>query len=193
MPPRISLVEAALQAVAESLREGGNAVDATAGNGRDTLFLARTVGPAGKVYAFDIQKTALAATAARLRQAGQDAQVELIHAGHETMLERLSAKRIGQIDAAMFNLGYLPGGDKSVITATETTLQALNHAALLLAPGGLLTILAYPGHLGGEMETAAARRWCESLQREIFSVRHLCLPDKSSAPHLWVTRKLTGQ
>jgi predicted methyltransferase len=190
MPPRISLVEEAQRAVAEVLREGGSAVDATAGNGYDTLFLAGEVGAAGRVYAFDIQQTALDATVARLEQAELSARVALIHAGHETMPSHLPANRIGKIDAIMFNLGYLPGGDKSVITTIETTLQALYEATVLLAPYGILTILAYPGHRGGDAETAAVRRWCGTLNSESFSVQHLFVPDKGTAPQLWVVRKV---
>jgi 16S rRNA C1402 N4-methylase RsmH len=190
MPPRISLVDAAQRAVAEVLRAGGTAIDATAGNGRDTLFLAGQVGATGRVYAFDIQQAALAATAVRLQQSGLAAWVELIHAGHETMSHHLPAEHIGKIDAIMFNLGYLPGGDKSVITTIETTLQALHEATTLLAPGGVLTILAYPGHRGGDKETAAVRRWCGMMNSEAFTVQHLFLPDKNTAPQLWVVRKL---
>lgn len=189
MPPRISLVEEAQRAVAESLHEGGIAVDATAGNGYDTLFLARIVGAAGKVYAFDIQQAALTAAAARLQQAGLASRVALFHAGHEAMPEHLPTEYIGKIDAIMFNLGYLPSGDKSVITVTETTLQALNQAATLLAAGGVLTILAYPGHAGGDAETAAVQGWCDILYDAAFSVQHLLAPDKNSAPQLWVVRK----
>ena len=190
MSPRISLVDAAQRAVAETLPLGGTAIDATAGNGYDSLFLARQVGPSGQVYAFDIQQKALAATAARLEQAGLTARLELIHAGHETMPEHLPAKCIGKIDAVMFNLGYLPSGDKTVITVIETTLKALSNAARLLASGGVVTILAYPGHAGGDAETAAVRRWCEALNRAVFSVQHQFLPDKPNAPQLWVVRKL---
>jgi tRNA1(Val) A37 N6-methylase TrmN6 len=190
MPPRISLVEAAQRAVAESLHAGGIAVDATAGNGHDALFLASSVGAKGKVYAFDIQQAALSAAAKRLEQAGLLMRVELIRAGHETMATHLPPERLGRIDAVMFNLGYLPGGDKSLITAAETTLQALDAAATLLAPGGVLTILAYPGHRGGAAETAAVRRWCGMLHGEAFSVQHLFVPDKSNAPQLWVVRKI---
>ncbi|MGR8934587.1 MAG: tRNA (mnm(5)s(2)U34)-methyltransferase [Gammaproteobacteria bacterium] len=186
--PRISLVDEAQRAVAECLHAGGNAVDATAGNGRDTVFLAEQVGDTGRVFAFDIQQTALAATAARLQEAGLGVRVKLIHAGHETMLKYLP-QCIGKIDAIMFNLGYLPGGDKRIITAAGTTLQALDQATLLLAPGGVLTILAYPGHNGGDVETAAVQGWCGSLHGETFAVRQRWVPDKSSAPRLWTVRK----
>lgn len=188
MPPRILLVDEAQRAVAGVLRFGGIAIDATAGNGHDTVFLAKAVGPTGKVYAFDIQQTALTATAARLQQAGLAAQVELILAGHETMAQHLAKDHIGKIAAIMFNLGYLPGGDKSVITAAATTLQALDEAARLLAPNGILTILAYPGHCGGDTEATAVRHWCEMLHKETFFIQHLCIPDNSKAPQLWVVR-----
>lgn len=187
--PRISLVEEAQRAVSKVLHVGGTAVDATAGNGHDSVFLANIVGSGGKVYAFDIQQTALEATTARLKQAGLATQVELIHAGHERMRQYLSPHHIGKIDAIMFNLGYLPGGDKSIITATESTLQALDDALKLLAPSGILTILAYPGHRGGDAEAMAVQHWCEMLNKAAFIVQHLGVPDKSHAPQLWLVRK----
>lgn len=48
-----------------------------------------------------------------------------------------------------FNLGYLPGGDKNLITKVDTTLQALQAASNVLQPGGLISIVAYVGHPGG--------------------------------------------
>jgi predicted methyltransferase len=194
MSQRISLVKAAQRAVAEALREGGIAVDATVGNGHDTLFLTERVGAGGRVYGFDIQHQALAATATRLQQAGLSTRAELIHAGHERMLESILAQHHGKIDALMFNLGYLPGGDKRIITVAATTLRALHCATILLAAGGVLTILAYPGHPGGEQETTSVERWCNTLESPVFFVECVTLPDRSDAsPRLWVIRKIVGR
>src|SRR5690606_3119323 len=101
--------------------QGMVAVDATAGNGYDTVFLAGRVGPTGRVYAFDIQEEALRETRARITEQGLADRVELIHAGHERLLEYVN----GPINAMVFNLGYRPRGDKRVITRPETTIEAL--------------------------------------------------------------------
>lgn len=111
----IRITEIAQKQVAEVLREGDRAVDATAGNGWDTLFLARLVGPDGRVYAFDIQQAALDETAALLRKNKLLERVDLIHAGHEAMASYVKEP----VAAVMFNLGYLPGGDHSIVTRPD--------------------------------------------------------------------------
>jgi len=157
---------------------GTLAIDATAGNGHDTAFLARLVGPLGTVWAFDIQPLALIRTAARLKEqmvpcelrlrTGSDhepldrqAQVLCIEADHAEMSEHLPQESVGRIGAVMFNLGYLPGTDKSCITTTRSTLTALEFSLLSLASGGILTVVVYPGHPGGQAEADAVRAWFE--------------------------------
>jgi Putative rRNA methylase. len=91
----------------------------------------------------------------------------------------------------MFNLGYLPGGDKSIITLTDSTLTALTAAARLLAVNGIITLLAYPGHLGGDMETDQVEHWCKQLDSEQFAVETLYSAEpKDTAPRLFVIYKL---
>ncbi|WP_456445370.1 tRNA (mnm(5)s(2)U34)-methyltransferase [Thiolapillus sp.] len=143
--------------VSEYLRPGGQAVDATAGNGHDTLFLARTLGPGGKVFAFDIQPQALAATATRLEEAGLSRRVTLVHRGHEHLENSVPPQSRQHIQAVMFNLGYLPGSDKTTITCRDNTLAALEQARRVLAPGGIISVLAYRGHAGGQEESLAVQ------------------------------------
>ncbi len=132
------------------LQPGEVAVDATVGNGHDTLFLAQQVGAQGHVYGFDIQEEALARTRRRLEEAGLRDRVTLLQMGHEHMAEAVPAAWHGRIGAVMFNLGYLPGGsDRTCITRPQTTVPALEAALRLLRPGGVLTVVAYRGHPGG--------------------------------------------
>lgn len=145
--------------LAALLREGDLAIDATAGNGHDTLFLAQQVGAGGRVLAYDIQAAAIAATRERIAAAGLAGRVELHQASHATMARHAPA---GGVAAIVFNLGYLPGGDHAVITRTGETLAALAVAAALLRPGGLLAVTCYPGHPGGDAESEAVLRWAES-------------------------------
>jgi len=148
--------------VRHRLGPGDLAVDATAGNGHDTRFLAELVGPGGHVYAFDVQEEALEAALRRLKTDGLAGQVTLIHAGHESMEEHLAGLE-GTVRAILFNLGYLPGGDHAVTTRPQTTLAAVETALPLLAPGGLLTLACYRGHPGGAEETDALLRFCRGL------------------------------
>ena len=162
----------AQQAVAQVLRPGDLAIDATAGNGHDTVFLARQVGLQGKVYAFDIQPQALRNTAQRLRQHDVQATVQLIQAGHQQLDQYLPPSLPAPLSAAMFNLGYLPGSDKQVTTGAPGTLEALDKILQRLAPGGIISILAYRGHPGGKAETQAIEDWLDAhaheLELEVF-------------------------
>jgi SAM-dependent methyltransferase len=170
--PRVT--ELAHLLVQRCLKPGGRAVDATVGNGHDTLFLARLVGPGGRVEGFDLQTEAIGKT--RIKTAGQP-QVHLHVLGHERMGELVE----GPVDAVMFNLGYLPSGDKSVITRTSSTLPALETAAKLLGGGGILTVVVYPGHEGGAEEAEAVSRWFQTLRRDYYRVVHFGPPGTSQA------------
>jgi hypothetical protein len=158
------------------------AVDATVGNGHDTLFLANCVGSAGKVIGCDIQPVALRQTSARLRAAGLLERVELLLLGHEGVATWFAAAAPGvRVKAAMFNLGYMPGTDHSVITRAETTIPALESMLTLVAQGGIITAVIYSGHPGGLAETQAVLDWASALppglaSSAIFQPQHTRRP-----------------
>mgnify|MGYP001826823113 CR=1 FL=1 len=153
--------------LAMALQPGDLAVDATAGNGHDTLHLAQQVSPGGSVYAFDVQHRALDATAGKLYAAGLRDKVNLCRASHQDMLQRIPTEWRGQIAAITFNLGYLPGGDKQITTDAASTLAALEQSLHLLQNGGVLSVLAYRGHPGGAQEADAVQRWLEEHAAEL--------------------------
>ncbi|MCB1722444.1 MAG: rRNA methyltransferase [Chromatiaceae bacterium] len=155
------LTRTAHEAVAAALTPGALAIDATVGNGNDTLFLANAVTPGGHVCGFDIQPAALDATRARLVAAGLVDAVTLHPVGHEHMAARIPPDWRGRVAAIMFNLGYLPGGDKALITRAETTVAALDQGLDLLRPGGLISLLQYRGHAGAMSEVDAVDEWVE--------------------------------
>ncbi len=168
MPQAISLVKEAHNAISKTLSHGSIAIDATCGNGYDTLFLAQQVGKTGTVYGFDIQQRAVEITEQKLREQQLLSQVQLIHAGHEEMSAYVPVKYHQNINAIMFNLGYLPGSDKAVITKTDTTLIALETACLLLKQSGIITVIAYPGHPGGLQELEALQNQINALDKSFF-------------------------
>jgi SAM-dependent methyltransferase len=171
----------------ERVRPGDRVVDATCGNGHDTLLLAQLVGAAGRVWAFDLQDEALAATRDLLSGAGCLAQTDLVAAGHERLAEFVREP----VAAVAFNLGYLPGGDKSFITRPEATLTALDHAALLIRPGGIITICVYTGHPGGKEEGEAVEKWGAALPSADFSVWASRQPNRPpTAPYLLLVEKV---
>lgn len=143
-----SAVEWARSFVAPALKEGSVAVDATAGKGHDTLFLARSVGPTGKVYAFDIQEPALEKTAEKLQSAGVADRVALLKENHSRMKEYIPVSP----DAVMFNLGYLPGSDRSVVTGPANTVAAMEAALEILSSRGRMSVIVYTGHPGAAAE-----------------------------------------
>lgn len=165
----------------ERVRPGDSVLDATCGNGNDTLLLARLVGAGGTVWAFDIQGAALRETARVLEENGLLRQVKLLEAGHERIAELVS----GSLNAAVFNLGFLPGGDPGCITLPETTLSALAQALDLLRPGGLLLVALYPGHAGGDDESSLVEGWGKGLDPSRYNVwRHRQLNRSDRAPYL---------
>ena len=151
-----------------TLREGDVAIDATMGNGHDTQFLSELVGEGGRVYAFDVQQSAIDNTAACLEAAGLSSRATLILDGHQNMAQHVDVP----VRAVMFNLGWLPGAAHAVTTKVDTTLKAVNAAAQLLVPGGVMTICVYPGHEEGTRELSALLEWAGALDVRTFNVLH---------------------
>lgn len=162
------------------------AVDGTMGGGGDAQFLCERVGEGGRVYAFDVQEDAIRRTQDRLEAAGLIARATLIHAGHERVREFV----LEPVDAAAFNLGWLPGGDKSVTTRVETTIEALNGCLALLKPRGLVTVCAYPGHPEGEAELNAVRAWAAHLPDSFQAMYRAFLNPARPAPALIAVQRI---
>ena len=157
-------------------------VDATMGNGYDTLFLAKL---AKQVYAFDIQEQALEKTSQRIQEAGLT-NVDLILQGHETVDEYVT-----EVKAAIFNLGYLPSADKSIITQPQTTLEALEKLCQMLMKGGRIAIMIYYGHEGGDIERDAVLDFVSQLpQQEYTATIYRTLNQINNPPFLVMIEKL---
>jgi len=172
----------------QSLKHGDWAIDATVGNGHDTSLLAELVGSSGCVIGFDVQEAALAAAATRVKSMPQ---VKLVHAGHEYLTERLPADGHHRLAAVMFNLGYLPGAPKEIITRAETTLSALKQALTHLKVHGLVTLILYPGHPGGEEETEAVRSYVKQLTEAFAVTGYARINAVRPAPELIVIERIT--
>jgi SAM-dependent methyltransferase len=155
------------QFLREHIRPGDFCVDATAGRGRDTAFLRRLVGPTGRVLAFDIQQEALDSTATLLEAEGLTSGVELILDGHEN-LHRYAAPE--SVDAVVFNLGWLPGGDHSIHTKAETSLCAIDQGLGLLREGGVMSLCLYYGRNNGYEERDAVLAHLETLDPARYTV-----------------------
>ncbi|MCR3921984.1 MAG: class I SAM-dependent methyltransferase [Firmicutes bacterium] len=159
---------------------GDIVVDATCGNGHDTIFLAQLVGAEGQVYAFDIQKTAIEITQKKVIDAGLQKCVTFVEASHAEAAHWPQEPNA----AVMFNLGYLPGGDHAVVTRPETTVAALQVAVRRLRENGVITLVVYTGHDGGEQEYRFIREYCASLSQQDFAVLEYRFINQKNQPPL---------
>lgn len=175
-------LEMAHDFLAQVITKDDVVVDATMGNGHDTLFLAKL---AKQVYAFDIQEQALEKTRQRIQEAGFT-NVELILQGHETVDQYVS-----DVKAAIFNLGYLPSADKSIITQPQTTIEALDKLCQMLVKGGRIAIMIYYGHEGGDIERDAVMDYVSQLpQQEYTATIYRTLNQINNPPFLVMIEKL---
>ncbi|GHC10400.1 tRNA (mnm(5)s(2)U34)-methyltransferase [Cerasicoccus arenae] len=164
------LTQVAHTQLSDTIQAGDYAIDATAGNGHDTLLLARLVGSAGRVLAIDRQATALSTTQQRLTIASLLDRVILTEGDHANLLSLAPQDWQGHVQAIVFNLGYLPGSDKQIITTAATTRSALDACLQLLKPGGLLSLLIYRGHAGGHDEEVVILDWLETNANHFSSL-----------------------
>ncbi len=170
-----------------SIGEGDIAVDATAGNGHDTLFLANLVGDDGYVYAFDVQKDAVNATLHRLLDSSLEHRALILRDGHENIGKYVTKPVAG----AIFNLGYLPGSDHSIITKPNTTIQALESLLPLLKIGGVIVLVVYHGHEGGKEERDEVIRFVSELpQKSVHVLKYEFLNQKNDPPFVIALEKV---
>jgi len=198
--PLTRIVEWSQKLACEVLRPGDLAVDLTAGKGRDTLALMRAVGRTGQVVSFDTQAAALEQTRALLEPLGDVVNtwsegqglsagpgVTLVHACHSTLGRLLQRPA----RAIMANLGYLPGGDRTLVTHPETTLAALQQSIDLLAEGGRLAVTVYPAHPGGACEAQRVDDFFRVLPQKSWQVLSLRTANCDRAPRLLVAERLS--
>ncbi|KXG76843.1 hypothetical protein AN619_08350 [Thermotalea metallivorans] len=168
------------------VQEGDTVIDATMGNGNDTLYLRKMVGNTGKVIAFDIQEKAIENTKKLLQSFHMADAVELIHDGHENM----DLYVFQEVSAVMFNLGYLPKGDHHIVTKPDTTIIAIEKALSLLKRNGIITIAVYHGHEEGMIEKDQVLAYATTLDQNQFHVLRLdFINQKNNPPFLLVIEK----
>ena len=174
--------------LSQHLKTGDCVADCTAGNGNDTLFLAQSVGKKGQVWAFDIQEIALQNTFQRLSDAGFSESVQLILDGHQNIDQHIHKP----LDAVMFNLGYLPQGDKSCTTNADNTIIALKKSLELLQRNGILSVVLYGGHETGFIERMAVEQFSNSIKQQSVDVlRYQFANRPKTAPYALIFRKIT--
>jgi ubiquinone/menaquinone biosynthesis C-methylase UbiE len=183
------LTEKVHQILANQLKAGDLAIDATAGNGYDTLFLAEKVGPSGAVISVDIQAAAIESTEKRIAEAGLQTQTKFHVGDHSKLLNEFVDTHEAKAAAITFNLGYLPGSDHNIQTKALSTLPALDAALKLLKTGGLLCVTAYSGHAGGQEEANLVEKWMHEQEESGHSVECYIPESQNNPPILWVLKK----
>ncbi|WP_416197946.1 MAG: Ribosomal RNA small subunit methyltransferase H [Sporanaerobacter sp.] len=166
---------------------GDTVIDCTVGNGNDTLYLAKLVGSKGKVYGFDIQNKALSLTQEKLTREGLNDRVKLIHDGHEKLFKYIDE----EVKFAIFNLGYLPGGDHSIVTRPDTTILGIQNCIKILSKNGIILIICYTGHEGGLEEKNELEKYFSVInQKECNVLKFQFINQINSPPVLYGIEKL---
>lgn len=180
----------AMHIISDYISESSILIDATCGNGHDTLMLAGK--PHAKIYAFDIQQAAASATQKLLisecyEEELNNGTISIICDSHTNMNRHV----IEKADVIMFNLGYLPGGDKNFTTNHEDTVYAVNSALDMLADDGVVCITIYSGHDEGKKEKAALLQLSENLDPHIYHAAYINFPNQKNSPPeiLLITKK----
>lgn len=160
------------------INQGDVVIDATMGNGYDTVYLGNLVGENGKVYAFDVQEEALKSTRKKVERDNMSDRVELILDGHQNLDKYVKE----EVSCVVFNLGYLPRAKHVIITKPDTTLEAIKKSLDLLKPNGIISIAAYIGHEGGLEEKDYICEYLNSLDQNQFNVLHMQFTNQINNP-----------
>ncbi|WP_413378941.1 class I SAM-dependent methyltransferase [Alkalihalobacillus sp. 1P02AB] len=174
----------------QALNEGDIAIDCTAGKGNDTITLAKLVGATGHVYSFDIQEEAIHQTATKVKSEQFNERVTLFQQGHETFENMIPTAHLNEIKAAIFNLGYLPGGDKTIVTKPDSTLKAIQQLLKHMPKEGLIVLVIYHGHEEGKVERDSIINFVTNLdQKEAHVLNYRFINQKNDPPFIIAIEK----
>ncbi|MDM5330644.1 class I SAM-dependent methyltransferase [Neobacillus sp. CF12] len=174
----------------KAVTSGTVVVDATLGNGHDTLFLANIVGESGRVYGFDVQEDAIQTSIERLKQHGLEDRVTIFHAGHEQLYKLIPVCHHGKVTAAIFNLGYLPGSDKTIVTKPVTTIAAIEQLLEIMVPEGIIILVIYHGHAEGAVERDALLTYCQEIdQKKAHVLQYRYINQQNNPPFIIAIEK----
>jgi len=172
--------------VQRKIKDDSIVIDATLGNGYDTLFLRKLLSEEGFLYGFDIQEKAIETTKNRLIENNCDTCVQLIHDGHENLGKYINEP----VDIILYNLGYLPKGNKAITTESHTTLKSVKAGMTLLKKGGAIFITVYPGHPAGAVELKELLSFLEAVNQKKYEVMKVeFFNHKNNPPVVWIIER----
>lgn len=184
------ILEYAHHLLQKNIQEGDTIIDATCGNGHDTVFLSRLAGETGHVFGFDIQPEAIQNTAKRLNSSATLQNTTLIQDSHSNFLHHISVDKLTRLGGAIFNLGYLPGSDKSVVTTSDATITATEGILTHLKANGIIVLVIYYGHHGGKAEMEDIMKYARLLDQKRFTVLYYAfLNQKNNPPFILAIQK----
>jgi len=174
------------------LKPGDNVIDATCGNGYDTLFLSQLVleNERGKVIGLDIQERAIQQTTLLLEEKLPSDLKKRVYIFQQSHVYVPPLVQEGSIRLIAYNLGYLPGGDKSLTTKTSTTIESINNYFNLLSSDGLISITCYPGHFEGATEEKALLEWVTSFSPHQWIICYHRWLNRIKSPSLILIQKI---
>lgn len=179
MRTSFSALDIIRRVISEKVKEGDICIDATAGRGNDTLFLAKLVGEKGSVTAFDIQKEAVESTEALLAENGLSERARVLLKSHSEMDELFSEASVSCIT---FNFGWLPKGDHHIFTRKETSIPAIEKGLCLLKPGGIMTLILYYGRETGFEERDAILAYLPTIDNMRYTVVEMPFVNRDNCP-----------
>lgn len=173
-----------------ALSNGDIAIDATVGNGHDTVYLAKKVGEQGHVFGFDIQEQAITNTTERLINEEIVDRVTLFKSSHDQVTTMIPPEYHGKVKSAIFNLGYLPGGKKAIVTTSSSTIAAVEQMIDLMAPEGIIVLVIYHGHEEGKIERDDLLHYVNELdQQHIHVLKYEFINQKNNPPFILALEK----
>ena len=177
--PHFSALNIIKRVIKEFVHEGDICIDATAGRGNDTLYLAQLVGESGHVTAFDIQRDAVESTKRLLSENGMSERTDVLLKSHSEMDELFDE---GTVSCITFNFGWLPGGDHNVFTNKSTSIPAIGKGLKLLKSGGIMTLIIYYGRETGFEEHDALLEFLPTLDNRKYTVVEMPFVNRDNCP-----------
>lgn len=167
--------------IEEAVNKGETVIDATCGNGHDTVFLSKVVGENGHVFGFDIQDQAIQHTQQELER-NKVTNATIIKDSHSNAIHHLTVDQLTSLGGAVFNLGYLPGSDKGIVTKSETTILAIEGILTHLKENGVVVLVVYHGHAGGDTEKRNIMEYVHQLDQKQYSVLYYGFINQKNSP-----------